>query len=94
MKKQYHKPMLLMESFRLTDHIAGGCNGVDQDANFKVTWHSASNCSLYVEEEGVAYFTDVANNCSQLGILDGAFEHTPLYECYNNMSSRYNFFAS
>ena len=98
MKKQYEKPMLLAESFQLTDHISGACNAVDADSNFKVTWHSASNCSLSVKDENGAWlpamFTDTANNCSDIGILPGDFQHTPLEECYNNMGSTYNYFAS
>ena len=98
MKKQYVKPMLLAESFQLTDHITGACNFVDQDTtNFKVTWHSASNCSLSVKGENgwlPAMFTDTSNNCSEIGILPGEFEHTPLEECYNSMGTNFNYFAS
>ena len=97
MRKEYTKPMLLAESFQLTDHITGACNNVDKDTdNFKVTWHSASNCSLSVNVNGqwAAMFTDTANNCDAAFILAGEFEHTPLEECYNSMGTNYNYFAS
>lgn len=96
MRKAYQKPALLAESFQLTDHISGACNNLEADSGYHVTWRSASNCSLSVKinEEWIALFTDVKNNCSDLGILPGIAEHTPFVECYNTMASSYNYFAS
>lgn len=96
MRKAYQKPALIAESFQLTDHVSGACNFLDKDSNYKVSWHSASNCSLSVSVDGqwIAFFTDASNGCSDLGILPGEYEHTPFEECYNSMSSSYNYFAS
>ncbi len=100
MRKQYCKPMLFAETFQLVDHIAGSCGGVDSDAakneGYSVSWHSASNCSLTIPDGNggsIVLFANAGNNCI-MPYLPEEFQGDKMVECYNNMSSSYNYFAS
>ena len=92
--------MLFAETFQMLEHIAGNCGGVDSDAakneGYSVSWHSASNCALTIPDGNngtIVLFANAGNNCAE-PYLDEAFQETPMVQCYNNMSSSYNYFAS
>ena len=93
MKQTYQKPALYAESFDLVEHIAGPCNGLENDTNnsFKVTHRNSTQCEYSSSEDwNVIVFTE-APRCNDP--MPKEFQYTPV-DCYNSMNEGYNMFAS
>lgn len=81
MKKNYHKPALYVESFRMVEHIASGCTGAFPQTGNEVPYHIGTSC-LYMDEEGNKYFTMDSAVCQDATPVPEGSPLDGLFNCY------------
>lgn len=81
MKKNYHKPALYVESFRMVEHIASGCTGAFPQTGNDVPYHNGTSC-LYMDEEGYKYFTMNSEVCQDATQVPEGALLPELFHCY------------
>lgn len=91
MKKQYSKPGIIIEDFRVAEHIAS-CEGVKHDNYWgrPLQW-SPTNCPWYNEEDGYVFTsqsicTDIWSENGDPGYVGGF--------CYNGAAGGMSVFGS
>lgn len=82
MKKQYSKPGIIIEDFKIVESISAGCGKTD-GAN-----HSEGDCGWRFDSETVIWTDALANKCNL--IWDPTYEDV----CYNNPEGLIKAFSS
>ena len=81
MKKNYHKPSLYIESFRMVEHIASGCTGAFPQTGNEVPYHNGTDC-LYQDENGDKYFTMDSTVCQDANPVPDGGISSGMFQCY------------
>lgn len=102
MRKAYQKPQLYAESFELMEHVAGPCNGLENNKGdgFRVTHRNGTDCGIV--DAGLRLFQSGTNDC---GNIDSTLEFYEVdtidqlmslvsAKCYNAFLPDSNLFAS
>lgn len=92
MKKQYSKPGIIIEEFKMAESIAVACAGVgpggDGGSLGNATHASKNSCGWNVG--GVVYWTDPQYTCNEIRGIDAVINKY----CYNNPVAGMSIFSS
>lgn len=92
MKKEYFKPIVVIESFNLAQSIAVVCTGYQPGGNDLgfANQRSYTICSFETGNGLDVYFTDTNNDCTTKASDPNAIK----YGCYNNVGDASQAFSS
>jgi hypothetical protein len=71
MKKNYSKPEIVFESFKLSTSVAGNC-----DDGYKANSGDITNCEIY--DNGMSIFGDINGSCFFKGDETKTCYHVPI----------------
>lgn len=89
MKKQYSKPGIIIEDFRLSQHIAS-CEGVKHSNSWGSPQQWSKSTCAWLDMRGMALFIEGMQACTKPVDPDGEVGGI----CYNNPSGLYTIFGS
>lgn len=89
MKKQYSKPGIIIEDFRLSEHIAS-CAGVNHENSHGSPQHWSKDTCAWLDVYGSYLFVDGMQACTKPVDPNGDAGGF----CYNNPENGYSIFGS
>lgn len=97
MKKTYQKPIVVVENFELTEHIAScGSTTVGSGNAFgKPNHYGGTNCEFKISDSGgIALFLESNNECTMEVQVDEEGNLVGWAGCYNTPDGNISMFAS
>lgn len=93
MKNAYEKPQLFAESFELAEHVAGPCNGMENNVggSFNVTHRNGTDCGIW--DADMKLFVSKSNDCGDTESMLEFYEVDTIEQLMSEVQSKcYNAF--